>query len=87
MRNATAGESWMVNDVDRQTENLKDELKRVTIEAAESVVIRHLSSLVPHDVQFLTEDQKRLGTTHPVRRLPHVPNAIKGRPFTLRTVR
>lgn len=76
------------SDRDRQTEQLKAELKRVAIEAAEAAICRRLDSLVlPHADTDLTDDQKRLGTTHRVRRLPHVPNAIKGRPFTLKPVR
>lgn len=51
--------------MDRQTEQLKAELKRVAVQAAERAICRRLDSLV----------------------LPHVPNAIKGRTFTLRPVR
>jgi len=34
-----------------------------------------------------TDQQERLGTTHPVRRIPYVPSAVRNRPFTIHPIK
>jgi len=45
------------------------------------------SDSVQTDVGLPTPDQAHLQTTHPVRRIPYVPNAVRGRPFTIHPTR